>query len=100
VVKILGELVDLDRLDLVLAALRPEGDMVLEATPDDRAGWRLGLVTESDEVTAQRVREAFDRRVAPFERISGVRAVKRLARSALGKRLPQPATPPQDPSSD
>jgi len=92
-VKILGELVDLERLEVTLAEVCPERDAVLEAVEDARAGWRLILVSEKKKAEAQRIADQVNERLAPFERISEVRTVVRLRRSELGKRLPQAETP-------
>jgi O-succinylbenzoic acid--CoA ligase len=89
VVKVLGELVDLDRLDLLLSENCPERDSVIEPVEDPRAGWRLILVSERPEHEAWRLAEVFNARVAPFEQIGEVRTVSKLRRSELGKRLPQ-----------
>ena len=89
IVKILGELVDLDRLDLLLAELCPERDSVLEPVEDPRAGWKLILISEGDPSRIGRLEADFNARVAPFEQIAEVRRVVQLRRSALGKRLPQ-----------
>jgi hypothetical protein len=88
-VKILGELVDLDRLDLLLAELCPERDSVLEPVEDPRAGWKLILISEGEPSRIGRLVADFNARVAPFEQIAEVRRVAQLRRSALGKRLPQ-----------
>jgi len=93
VVKILGELVDLERLDLILAELSPDGGTVLEAVEDARAGWRVILVSEREKAEAQKLADQMNERIAPFERITEVRTVARLRRSPLGKRLPQAETP-------
>jgi O-succinylbenzoic acid--CoA ligase len=89
VVKILGELVDLDRLDLRLAELAPGGGSVLEAVEDPRAGWRLVLVTERSRAEGEALAAEFNERVAGFERTREVRTVERLRRGPMGKRLPQ-----------
>lgn len=88
-VKILGELVDLDRLDLVLAGFCPEGDAVLEPVEDARAGWKLLLISEREQGEAEALAERFNASVAPFEHVTEVRVVARLRRSPLGKRLSQ-----------
>jgi o-succinylbenzoate---CoA ligase len=89
IVKILGELVDLDRLDLLLAELCPERDSVLEPVEDPRAGWKIILVSEGEPSRIGRLLAVFNSRVAPFEQIAEVRKVAQLRRSELGKRLPQ-----------
>jgi acyl-CoA synthetase (AMP-forming)/AMP-acid ligase II len=89
VVKILGELVYLERLDLLLGGICPEGESVIEPVEDSRAGWRLVLVTERSHTDGEALAAKFNERVAGFEQIREVRTVERLRRSPLGKRLPQ-----------
>jgi O-succinylbenzoic acid--CoA ligase len=89
VVKILGELVDLERLDLRLVELCPGGESVLEVVEDPRAGWRIVLVTERDRAEGEELAARFNEGVAGFEQVREVRTVDRLRRSPLGKRLPQ-----------
>ncbi|MEM1295836.1 MAG: AMP-binding protein [Verrucomicrobiota bacterium] len=88
-VKILGELLNLDRLESLLLELSGRNSEVvaLETIPDPRTGERLVLVTERSvpgPVIAQ-LRDRFDQQVAPFEMIGEVRTVDQLPRSPLGK---------------
>jgi O-succinylbenzoic acid--CoA ligase len=90
VVKILGESVALGALQETLDVLLLEGgiraDAALFATPDPRAGAALHLAWAGDDrAGADRVRDAFNARVAPYERISTVAHVARIPRTALGK---------------
>jgi O-succinylbenzoic acid--CoA ligase len=81
-VKIGGESVDLQRLDGILATVAgPQAAIV--AVPDERLGHVIHLaLTEGDEAA---IVEAFNARVAPFERIRGVHRVESIPRTALGK---------------
>ena len=82
VIKIGGELVNLRRLDRILEALTPDAAIV--AVPDERLGFVIHLAVACDPGT---LREQFDARVAPFERIRAVHRVDTIPRSPLGKLL-------------
>jgi len=84
VIKIGGELVNLRRLDRILEEVAGGVDAALVALPDARLGFVIHLAVAGDPRT---IREEFDRRVAPFERIRGVHRVGAIPRSALGKLL-------------
>jgi O-succinylbenzoic acid--CoA ligase len=83
VVKVLGELVDLDALETALhrAGLPPDCGVV-QAAVDERAGVRPWLVT--DFPTAEDIVSAANQTLPPFARIAGV-WMQELPRSALGK---------------
>ena len=85
VVKVLGELVDLDALEaaLAVAGLPPDRGVVM-AQPDERAGVRPWLVT--DFPGAEVVMAAANETLAPFARIAGVQRME-LPRSPVGKIL-------------
>jgi O-succinylbenzoic acid--CoA ligase len=90
VVKVLGESVALTALDQTLEAvmldLRVVGEAALFAVPDQRAGAALRLACAGlDAPSAERLRAEFNRRVAPYERVTGLVAVGRIPRTALGK---------------
>src|SRR6185369_1892026 len=84
VIKIGGELVNLRRLDRILEEVAGGTDAALVALPDARLGFVIHLAVADDPGA---IREEFDRRVAPFERIRGVHRVAAIPRSALGKLL-------------
>jgi len=83
-VKIGGESVDLKRLDRILdEVLRAtEGDAGVFAVADERLGAVIHLA-----VTRERIAEAFEARVLPFERPRVVVRVAAIPRSPLGKLL-------------
>jgi O-succinylbenzoic acid--CoA ligase len=90
VIKVLGETVSLAALDQTLQATRLElglaGDAALYAVPDERRGAALRLAYSGvDSHAAARLAEAFNQRVAPYERVTELVAVKRIPRTALGK---------------
>lgn len=90
VVKVLGESVALAALDQTLQAamldLGLPGDAALVAVPDPRAGAALRLAYAGLEPhAAGRLAAAYNQRVAPYERVSGLAAVERIPRTALGK---------------
>jgi O-succinylbenzoic acid--CoA ligase len=81
--KIGGESVDLLRLDAVVRSIAGD-DAAIVAVPDDRLGAVIHLAVTRD---AERIRDAFNARVAPFERAREVHLVDSIPRSALGKLL-------------
>jgi len=85
VVKVLGELVDLDAIEAALhrAGLPPDRGVVM-ALPDERAGVRPWLVTDLENADA--AVEAANATLPPFARIAGWRRLE-LPRSPLGKVL-------------
>ncbi len=85
VVKMLGELVDLDALESALhrAGLPPDAGVVI-ALPDERAGVRPWLVTDFDDTGP--VIAAANETLPPFARIAGVQR-RQIPRSPLGKVL-------------
>jgi o-succinylbenzoate---CoA ligase len=85
VVKIGGETVDLARLDAILESVRGEADAAIIAVADARLGHVIHLATTADD--AEAVRDAFNERVLPFERIREIRRVPSIPRSPLGKLL-------------
>ena len=84
VIKIGGELVNLRRLDRILEEVAGEVDAAIVAMPDERLGNAIHLAVAGE---GGAIREAFDARVAPFERIRAVHHVEAIPRSALGKLL-------------
>jgi acyl-CoA synthetase (AMP-forming)/AMP-acid ligase II len=86
VVKILGEQVSLDAVEMALRQLLAGGsDCCVIAMPDVRSGGRLRAVSDADISTACR---AFNSSCAPFSRIAILQILDRLPRSPLGKLLP------------
>jgi len=83
VVKIGGELVDLQRLDALLDEIRGAIDAAVFAAPDERLGSVIHLATTAEDVSE--LVEAFNARVAAFECIRRVHQIERIPRSALGK---------------
>lgn len=94
-VKVGGETVSLPRLEHELEeCLRTFGaalaaELTLVAAPDERLGRAIVLVASYKVPTAalERIRSAYDLRVAPFERIRRVERIERVPRSSLGKVL-------------
>jgi O-succinylbenzoic acid--CoA ligase len=89
-VKVGGELVDLAALEArlaeVIAAVAPGTDAALVRVADPRLEWVVGLaVATVDPSTADRVRDAFNAAVLPFERARVARRVALVPRTALGK---------------
>tara|TARA_R110002096_G_scaffold316010_7_gene510332 strand:- start:8392 stop:9543 length:1152 start_codon:yes stop_codon:yes gene_type:complete len=88
-VKILGELVNLDRLEQLLfeAGDQFSDRIALETKPDPRIGEKLVLVVEPSvpESEASQIRNSFDQCVAPFERIQEIAKIEAIPRSPLGK---------------
>jgi O-succinylbenzoic acid--CoA ligase len=82
-VKIGGESVDLERLDAILRELTGDAAAIV-AVPDLRLGHVIHLATTID---ADRIVDAFNARVAPFERIRAVHRVDAIPRSPIGKLL-------------
>ncbi|HEY4640629.1 MAG TPA: AMP-binding protein [Thermoanaerobaculia bacterium] len=82
VIKIGGELVNLRRLDRILEEITCDAAIV--AMPDERLGFVIHLAIAGEPGS---IREQFDARVAPFERIREVHRVEAIPRSTLGKLL-------------
>ena len=90
VVKILGELVSLDRLDRLWEEVCGDaagGDAALSAVPDERRGFQIVLAVSGswEAGRLERCRTAFDERVAAFERIQRIQRLNEIPRTALGK---------------
>lgn len=85
-VKIGGESVDLNRLDSILSSVRLEGDpdAAIVAVRDPRLGHVIHVAAIGD---ASRMVEAFNKQVAPFERVRAAHLVSSIPRSSLGKLL-------------
>ena len=81
--KIGGESVDLLRLDAIVRSIAGDDAAVL-AVADDRLGHVIHLAATRD---AEAIRDAFNARVAPFERARAVHVVDAIPRSPLGKLL-------------
>lgn len=88
-VKILGELVDLEKLNEILSQLllNYKVEAVLNPCADERRGWRLDLVVKGPLTEAEKLWQAFNEAVAPFERTHGLYLVNEIPKSALGKPL-------------
>lgn len=89
-VKVGGELVHLaaleTRLAEITAAVAPGTDATLVRVSDARLEWVVGLaVATADPATADRVRDAFNAAVLPFERARVTCRVASVPRTALGK---------------
>lgn len=89
-VKVGGELVNLAALETrlagILAAMAPGTDAALVPVADQRLGRLIGLaVATGDQGIVDRVRDAFNAAVLPFERIRVAVAVAEIPRTALGK---------------
>jgi hypothetical protein len=88
VVKILGELVDLDAVERALtdAGMPPESGCVIPVD-HPRRGVALVFLTEADAATAGRWLRHAEASLPPFARVAEVRAGLALPRSPLGKLL-------------
>jgi len=87
-VKVLGELVDLDAIEAALAAAgMPPGRGAVIALPDIRAGSRPWLVTDLSESETPALLAAANAALPPFATIAGSRHLAKLPRSPLGKIL-------------
>jgi O-succinylbenzoic acid--CoA ligase len=89
-VKVGGELVNLSALEAtlaqVLARVAPGTDAALVPVADERLGRVIGLaVAAGDQGIVERVRDAFNAGVLPFERIRVAMTVAEVPRTALGK---------------
>ena len=82
-VKVGGESVDLKRLDAILDQVRGAAEAAIVALADERLGSAVWLATTAEDAGA--VTRAFNERVLPFERIRGVRRVRTIPRTELGK---------------
>ena len=82
-VKIGGESVDLLRLDAIARSIAGD-DVAVVAIPDERLGHIIHLAVTRDAIA---IGDAFNARVAPFERAREVHLVDVIPRSALGKLL-------------
>ncbi|HWB02629.1 MAG TPA: AMP-binding protein [Verrucomicrobiales bacterium] len=88
VIKVLGELVDLDAVESTLAAAGlPPGRGIVIALPDPRAGLRPWLVTDLSETEAAPILTAASAALPPFAAPAGTRHLPSLPRSSLGKIL-------------
>lgn len=89
-VKVGGELVNLSALETtlaeVLARVAPGTDAALVPVAHERLSRVIGLaVATSDQGVVERVRDAFNAAVLPFERIRVAVAAAEIPRTALGK---------------
>jgi long-chain acyl-CoA synthetase len=89
-VKVGGELANLAALDARLAGIcalvAPETDAALLRVADPRLAWVIGLaVATDDSAIADRIRDAYNAAVLPFERARVTRCVPTIPRTPLGK---------------
>lgn len=84
VVKILGELVDLDAIEAALGTAGTGGCAVL-TEPDPRAGSKIVLYAEGEAAGWEAAVAGLNRRSPGFARVAEIRMVDALPRSALGK---------------
>jgi O-succinylbenzoic acid--CoA ligase len=82
-IKVGGESVDLVRLDAVLDSIRGGADVAIVGMADVRLGHVVELAATTE--NTRDIVRMFNDRVAPFERIRGVRRVAAIPRTALGK---------------
>ncbi len=88
VIKILGELVDLDGIEAALNDLGvPQNAGVILPVLDSRAGFALHFLTELSAAEADTVVLNWNASCAPFARITAIRSGLTLPKSALGKVL-------------
>lgn len=91
VIKICGESVEVDHLNLYLQTLcqshAPFQSAVLIPFPDDRKGYHLYLVSTLSEIQLAPIFAHFQKSVLPFERIEKVFYIKKFPFSPLGKIL-------------
>ena len=91
VVKVLGENVDLARLNEKLSSLLDRfkmiADCALVAIPHERLGMQVGLVADHrlSEIQANHLIETFNQEVLPFEKIRAWKSLETLPRTILGK---------------
>jgi O-succinylbenzoic acid--CoA ligase len=88
-VKIFGELVNLNRLRSFLLKFEPSHSSTLIAHPDPRQGDKIVMVFETSLPvgTRKEVFDSFNQSVAPFEKASEIYLIDKLPKSALGKIL-------------
>jgi O-succinylbenzoic acid--CoA ligase len=91
-IKIGGENVDFASLEALLQSLilqfRVKNEMTLLAFPDERLGQVMHLVASGQiDSGVEQIRDAFDKKVLPFERIRQVHIVDAIPKSALFKIL-------------
>ncbi len=85
-VKVLGELVNLDELQRKADTLKVDaGTVVIWPEPDVRKETQLILIGECSADQLEILRGRFNAEVRGFERISAVRSVPEIPRTALGK---------------
>lgn len=86
VVKIAGEQVSLARLNNVLRTFIGTEDQVLVATPSERWGSQVDLVTtKSQFAQLEPMLEKYNQQVLPLERIQNIYFLEALPRTELGK---------------
>ena len=93
VLKIGGELTNLDRLQQLLDSLpnpgEPWPEAALIALPDERLGQTVAMAFAGDATRAEELVNLFNQRVLPFERIRKTVQVDSIPRTPLGKVLRQ-----------
>lgn len=83
-IKILGEGVNLNRLQNILEAVVHSMDCVLVATSDARKENKLYLVTDNKNIS-QSVIDSYNRQVLPYERAEKIIFIEQIPRTDLGK---------------
>ncbi len=88
-IKILGELVSLNKLDSILFELARSTvgvrDAGIVALPDDRSQHSLHIVAVGDPDSIRALGKSYNETVMPFERASSFHRAAELPRSSLGK---------------
>jgi len=86
VVKIAGEQVSLTKLNNLLMSFVEGEDQVLVATPSQRWGSQVDLVTTKEQFARLEPKlEEYNQKVMPFERIQNIYFIEDLPRTELGK---------------
>lgn len=88
-VKIFGELVNINRLRSNLLKFEPSYSSTLIALPDSRQGHKVVMVCENSLPEGKRyeIFDRFNQSVAPFERATDIQLVNEIPRSGIGKIL-------------
>ena len=81
--KILGESVDIARLEKKVIQSVGHNTLSIVALPEERRGYELVLV--SDQEISSSILSQFNQEVLPFERLSSFKKVDEMPRTTLGK---------------